>query len=111
NSGPTIPAPYLRSQRCMLRSFASITLVLLAPLAFAQLGGNTSFRILDIPNAARQSALGGNYIAVFDNDINLGIFNPALLNQSMGRQVALSYLPYFDGINIGYAGYAHHFDS
>jgi hypothetical protein len=95
----------------MLRSFASITLVLLAPLAFAQLGGTASFRILDIPNAARQSALGGNYIAVFDNDINLGIFNPALLNQSMGRQVALSYLPYFDGINIGYAGYAHHFDS
>jgi hypothetical protein len=95
----------------MLRSLASFTLVLIAPLVFAQLGGTASFRILDIPNSARQSALGGNYIAVFDNDINLGIFNPALLNQSMGRQVALSYLPYFDGINIGYAGYAHHFDS
>jgi len=95
----------------MLRSFASSVLVLFAPLAFAQLGGTASFRILDIPNSARQSALGGNYIAVYDNDINLGIFNPALLNRSMGRQVALSYLPYFDGINIGYAGYAHHFDS
>jgi len=95
----------------MLRSLPSLFLALLAPAAFAQLGGNASFRILDIPNSARASALGGNYIAVFDNDINLGIFNPALLNASMGRQVALSYLPYFDGINIGYAGYAHHFDS
>lgn len=79
--------------------------------ATAQLGGQAAFRILDIPNSARASALGGNYIAVYDNDINLGLFNPALLNASMGRQVALSYLPYFDGINIGYAGYAHHFDS
>lgn len=107
----TIPEAYLRSQRSMLRSLPTLAFALLAPLAFAQLGGTASFRILDIPNSARASALGGNYIAVHDNDINLGIFNPALLNEGMGRQVALSYLPYFDGINIGYAGYAHHFDS
>ena len=55
--------------------------------------------------------MGGNYIAVKDNDINLGIFNPALLNADMGSQVALSYLPYFEGINIGYAAYGHHCDS
>ena len=40
-------------------------------MAFAQLGGDAAFRILDIPNSARTTALGGNYIAVFDNDINL----------------------------------------
>jgi hypothetical protein len=77
----------------------------------AQLGGQTSFRVLDIPNSARSSALGGNYIAVYDNDINLGLYNPGLLNAGMGRQLALSYLPYIDGITIGYLGYAHHFDS
>jgi hypothetical protein len=77
----------------------------------AQLGGNTMFRVLDIPSSARASALGGNYIAVKDQDLNLGIFHPALLNADMGRQVALSYLPYFEGINIGYASYGHHFDS
>lgn len=77
----------------------------------AQLGGQDGFRVLNIPASARASALGGNYIAVKDNDINLGIFNPGLLNKEMGRQVALSYLPYFEGIKIGYASYAHHFDS
>ena len=77
----------------------------------AQLGGNTSFRVLDIPNSARVSALGGNMIAVQDGDLNLGIFNPSLLNSEVGRQVALSYLPYFEGINIGYASYGHHSDS
>ena len=98
----------------MLPSFRPLFLIgaiAMAIAAQAQLGGQAAFRILDIPNSARASALGGNYIAVKDNDINLGIFNPALLNAGMGRQVALSYLPYLDGINIGYAGYAHHFDS
>jgi len=77
----------------------------------AQVGGQSAFRLLDIPNSARSAALGGNYIAVQDNDLNLGIYNPGLLNKEMGRQVALSYLPYFEGINIGYASYAHHLDS
>ncbi len=86
-------------------------LVLVSSFASAQLGGQSAFRVLDIPASARASALGGNYIAVKDNDINLGIFNPALLNGEMGRQVALSYLPYFEGIKIGYASYAHHCDS
>ena len=77
----------------------------------AQLGGQAAFRVLDIPSSARASALGGNYIAVQDGDLNLGIFNPALLNKEMSRQLALSYLPYFDGINIGYISYGHHLDS
>ncbi|MBK8497330.1 MAG: type IX secretion system protein PorQ [Flavobacteriales bacterium] len=93
-------------RRILLPSFALLTTV-----SIAQLGGQHSFMVLDIPSSARASALGGNYIAVKDNDINLGIFNPALLNKDMSKQVALSFLPYFEGINIGYASYAHHFDS
>lgn len=93
-------------QRTLLGPF-----LLLSMVASAQLGGQSSFRILNIPSSARATALGGNYIAVKDNDINLGIFNPGLLNKDMGKQVALSYLPYFDGIQIGYASYAHHCDS
>lgn len=79
--------------------------------ATAQLGGDAVFRVLDIPSSARIAALGGTQIAVLDNDLNLGIFNPALLNPTMGRQLALSYLPYIDGINVGYASYGQHFDS
>ncbi|MGV3637197.1 MAG: type IX secretion system protein PorQ [Flavobacteriales bacterium] len=84
---------------CLMGSFA------------AQLGGQSAYRLLDIPSSARAAALGGNYIAVRDGDLNLGIFNPALLDQESGNQVALSYLPYFDGIKVGYAAYAHHLDS
>ena len=94
-----------------MRRYRLDPLILVSSFASAQLGGQTAFRVLDIPASARSSALGGNYIAVQDNDINLGIFNPALLNRDMGRQVALSYLPYFEGIKVGYASYAHHCDS
>lgn len=91
----------------------SVLLPLLFVLATAeaQLGGSTVFRVLDIPSSARISSLGGSPVAVYDNDLNLGLFNPALLNASMAKQVSLSYLPYVDGINIGYAAYAHHLDS
>jgi len=77
----------------------------------AQLGGQAVFRVLDIPSSARIAALGGSPLAVLDNDLNLGLVNPALLNVGMARQVALSYLPYLAGINMGYTSYCHHFDS
>lgn len=93
------------------RTLLLITLLCSATTTEAQLGGSTAFRLLDIPSSARSAALGGNYIAVKDGDLNLGIFNPALLDSASGSQVALSYLPYFEGIKVGYAAYAHHLDS
>lgn len=94
-----------------LRLLASAFFLYLLIPAYAQLGGGTVFRVLDIPSSARISGLGGSPVAVYDNDINLGLFNPALLNETMAKQVSLSYMPYVDGINIGYAAYAHNFDS
>lgn len=94
-----------------LRSTLLVLLLSATAPGWAQLGGKAVFRVLDIPSSARISALGGSPVAVYDNDLNLGLFNPGLLNASMARQVTLSYLPYIDGINIGYAGYGHHFDS
>lgn len=95
--------------RIPVSAFGCITLF----VANAQLGGQTSFNVLDIPSSARIAALGGNNIAVQDADVNLGFYNPALLNKEMERQIALSYLRWFNkaDINIGYVGYAHHFDS
>lgn len=98
-----------------MRPSVRVLLPFLAPLfpgmLMAQLGGRSAFRLLDVPNSARAAALGGNYIAVKDADLGLGIFNPALLDKETGGQLALSYLPYFEGIKVGYAAYAHHLDS
>jgi len=94
------------------RPFAvAFALCACVPGIHAQLGGRSVFRVLDIPSSARISALGGSPVAVVDEDINLGLFDPSLLNASMGRQVAFSYLPYFEGIKMGFGSYAHHADS
>ena len=96
----------------MTRSFLLLCLGLVAvPVVQAQLGGQEVFRVLEIPSSARLASLGGTHIALMDDDLNLGIFNPALLNSTMTKQVALSYLPYFDGVKMGFGSYAHHFDS
>ncbi|MEO5585929.1 MAG: type IX secretion system protein PorQ [Flavobacteriales bacterium] len=94
-----------------LRFLVAIPFLATLATAQAQLGGSTVFRVLDIPSSARISGLGGSPVAVYDNDLNLGLFNPALLNVSVGRQASLSYMPYIDGINIGYAAYGQHLDS
>ena len=77
----------------------------------AQLGGTNIYRFLDIPSSARVASLGGTQIAVRDGDLNLALYNPALLNDEMSNQVAFSYVSYFSDINFGFASYARHFDS
>lgn len=94
----------------MKRLLASFLLVI-PIIASAQLGGSAVNSVLDVPSSARVAALGGNQIAVYDNDLNLGIYNPALLNKSMADQVSLSYLDWFSDISLGNVAYARHYDS
>jgi hypothetical protein len=71
----------------------------------AQTGGNNTFEFLNLPAAARAAALGGNHISVLDNDINLSLQNPAVLNREMKNSLSFNYAPYFADINFGYAVY------
>lgn len=75
--------------------------------AHAQLGGLTSFNAFNIPGSARMAALGGNFVASKDGDLHVAAFNPALLDSTLDGALGLSYVNYFDGINLGYAAYAH----
>jgi len=72
----------------------------------AQLGGGNTYQFLNIPTSARVSALGGNVLAVKDNDINLAALNPSLLNKTMNNKLTMTYMKYFAGVNMGYVGYA-----
>lgn len=85
--------------------FISLSAFLSSPLLLAQTGGNNAFEFLNLPAVARIAALGGNHISVLDNDINLSIQNPAILNSSMKNSLSFNYAPYFADINFGYAVY------
>jgi hypothetical protein len=86
-----------------------IMLIVFFPMGLlAQPGGESTFQFLNMVSSARIAALGGNQIAVKDNDINLGYYNPSLLNQEMDGMLSMNYINYFAGINYGFAGYAYH---
>lgn len=85
--------------------------LLTSPTVHAQNGGTDTYEFLDLPYSARVSALGGVAIAIKDNDPNLGLTNPALLNEKMDNQVTLNYTNYLSDINFGYTSFTKHYDS
>lgn len=56
---------------------------------------------------ALSAALGGNNMSIWGDDVNLIYSNPALLNPSMSKQIALNYSNYVSDLNFGYLAYAH----
>ena len=58
----------------------------------AQIGGQHAFQFLDLDFTARSAALGGDFIAAKDNDINLAVANPAMISDKMHQNVALNHI-------------------
>ena len=87
-----------------------LTLLLFSSIcAYSQIGGSNTYEFLNTPVSARVGGLGGNVIAVYDNDPTLAMANPSLLNPEMSGMLTLSYLNYFTDINQGYFSYVHDF--
>lgn len=79
--------------------------------SYAQIGGNGVYQFLNINTSARVAALGGNQIAVKDNDPFLALDNPALLNAEMDNKFAFTYAGYLADIGMGFASYTKDYDS
>ena len=95
----------------MKKLFILFTFITISSLSiYAQLGGSATYQFLNTTSSARIAALGGHFISVRDNDLNLAFQNPALLDKQMHTQLALSGVSYFSDIKYGYAAYANHFD-
>jgi hypothetical protein len=75
----------------------------------AQVGGYNTYRFLNYTNNARTAALGGNSLAINDNDITLTQANPSLITPEMSNNMVLSYVHCPGGINYGFAGYSYTF--
>ncbi len=73
-----------------------------------QVGGDHVFNFLNLSPSARVSALGGNLITVMDDDVNLALGNPSLLNEQMHQQLGFNHNFHLASIGTGYAGYGHH---
>ncbi|PKR80999.1 hypothetical protein CW751_07480 [Brumimicrobium salinarum] len=85
-----------------------LLIILLIPITlFGQTGGKNAFPFLDLPYNARAASLGRQFITAFDNDINVGIQNPAAFNTKMSNSAGFNQALLAGGINHGMVAYAH----
>ncbi|MGE5395310.1 MAG: PorV/PorQ family protein [Candidatus Saccharibacteria bacterium] len=81
--------------------------VLTVPMAFCQVGGESTYQFLELTNSARMAALGGNQVAINDStDLNISYNNPSLLMPGMRNMLAVNYIDYFAGTKYGYGAYS-----
>jgi hypothetical protein len=87
-----------KRQWILLVSFFSTT-------AFGQLGGQNSFQFLDLDFNARSLSLGGDFIGLKDDGLNLAVANPASITTEMDGNFALNHFLFPSGINYGQFAY------
>ena len=66
----------------------------------AQDGGQSAFSFINVEHSPRIEAMGGNAIAVFDNDVSLSQTVPSLLNPEMHNELSFTFGDYFSDINL-----------
>lgn len=76
----------------------------------AQIAGMNTLTVLDLSSQARTSALGFDYLSIYDIDPTVGIDNPSLLRREMCGIGSLSFVSVFDGTSMGTLSYAHYFE-
>ena len=89
-----------------MKRFVACCLLGYAVSAYTQIGGDATFRFLELTNTPRQLSLG-NPITLQDKDISTTLANPAVIRGLHGGQVMVNYEPYFDGIHRGTAAYGY----
>ncbi|PKP53339.1 MAG: hypothetical protein CVT92_04835 [Bacteroidetes bacterium HGW-Bacteroidetes-1] len=77
---------------------------------FAQIGGRGTYDFLNTAVSARVAALGGSALPIDDNDIQLALFNPALITPQMNNQLSLSYVDYYNDIGFSSVQYGRTFE-
>ena len=75
----------------------------------AQLGGSYIYSFLNNPIAPRVAGVAGAVVANTENDVNFGIWNPALINPLMHGQMSMSFATLPGGVKFGEGVYSHTF--
>lgn len=93
-----------------MKIFSVIILLFSFINAFSQIGGQSTYRFLEMTNSARVGSLGANFLSVNDDDLTLVYGNPALITDKMSTNLSINYLNYFADINAGFLAYAQNFE-
>ena len=75
----------------------------------AQLGGRKSFQFVNLPPTARAAALGGVNVTGWDQDVQMFLSNPALLDSLTDHHMGLTYQSLVADISYGTLSYVRDF--
>lgn len=89
-----------------MKVLVSILLFFSLNIISAQVGGERIYSFLNIPTSAHQAALGGEVLTIKD-DVNQPLWNPSTISKFMDNQMAVNYVNYLAGVNIGSITFAH----
>jgi hypothetical protein len=89
-----------------MKSFFILFICLNTFILLGQTGGATVFNFLDLPFNARSAGLGNDFISSKDQDLNLAIQNPSLLNDKMNNHFGFNQAFMAGGINLGMLAYS-----
>lgn len=89
-----------------LRLISFLLFLALSQAVSAQSGGKGAFSSLNLSLPPRIASTGGVPLATFDNDLNLALYNPSLINKDIDKQIAIGFTDYFADIHGGYAAYS-----
>ena len=98
----------MKTQLKVLITFLTLALFL-NNISYSQVGGGSTYEFLNLTNSARIAAMGGNFLAIKDNDITLTVTNPSLITDKMHDHLAFSFVDYFADINYGFVTYSRTF--
>jgi hypothetical protein len=93
----------------MLKKGLIILLFSISARVFSQTGGDNVFEFLNLTHSGLVASLGGSNVSLPVPDLNMAYHNPALLSASMDKNLTISYVNYFAGINYGMSMYARSF--
>lgn len=65
----------------------------------------TEYNFLRLPVSAHAAALGGDNITIIEDDPSLGFSNPALAASVSDKTIAVNYMNYMSGANMGSASF------
>lgn len=89
-----------------VKHLTALVVSLLVPTAAPAQNTSDAYGFLDIPTSSHVFGLGGNNIAIIDDDVTLADQNPALVGPELDKQVAVNYMYYmssgnFAGVRFG----------
>ena len=89
----------------MKRFFAFSLFFVFIHIMYAQTG-NTAYEFLNIPTSAHSAAVGGNAVALIEDDITLLFDNPALISNVSHNTINFDFMSYMSGSMKLSAGFA-----